>query len=393
MAPHTRWGIRQTLLLLQCCLGSIVHAQGLLGSNPALPQIHAGALAWADYDSDGDGDLLMAGEDSAGVAVVQLLRNDGPNFVPMPVPFSPMPAAACAWGDSDGDGDPDLLLTGRKRGKGRTEHWVNNGPAGFALHSPGLPGVQHGAVAYGDLDGDGDLDAIIAGANYDRGYISLVLENNGGVLREAGTGIEGFCTAQLATADLDGDSLPEVILCGRVQGGEPAFAAYHNLGGFQFTQLSGNVPAMPEGSLSLADFDLDGDPDLLASGASRPYGLGIWTTDGGTFSGTANLGLPGIALGDAQCLDFNGDGLQDFVYCGTEVGGGAVARAMRQLPGGGFSDHQPSHPLAGLHLCRIAVADWNGDGHPDFALSGVDGAGLGVAVLYRWDVPAGRFVR
>ena len=54
------------ILLLLLLFAPWVRAQSLVGSNPVLPQIHARTLAWADYDSDGDRDLLMSGNNGAG---------------------------------------------------------------------------------------------------------------------------------------------------------------------------------------------------------------------------------------------------------------------------------------------------------------------------------------
>lgn len=74
------------------------------------------------------------------------------------------------WADYDSDGDIDLLVRGEWLGQGeifgRSEVYVNNGGA-FTLGSEPLPaplmGNAGGAFTWFDVDSDGDLDYFVAG--------------------------------------------------------------------------------------------------------------------------------------------------------------------------------------------------------------------------------------
>ena len=91
---------------------------------------------------------------------------------PLPTIPSPYFAANFALGDVDGDGDADILIgTQSVPGaiiSGPAQLWINSGSASFTAVPPGvLPGASLSAaqVILRDLDGDGDLDALVAGSH------------------------------------------------------------------------------------------------------------------------------------------------------------------------------------------------------------------------------------
>ncbi len=379
-----------------------LHGQNFQGNNPALPQVHARTLAWSDYDNDGDDDLLAVGNDATGATVIRLLRNDNATtFVPVAVPFHPWPMGSAAWGDLDNDGDDDLIQTGmapgpvaRGGGQGAVALWRNNGAGNFTAAPCGLPGVRGGSAAWGDLDGDGDDDCVISGLNYDKGEVTVVGRNDGGVLNAVQTTLPGFCCGDLAVGDLGGSALPDLLLTGQDGKGNPLTRMYLNGGAMQFTASSaiGGMPDMMDGSVAIADMEGDGDGDLLAMGMASPWTLGLWRNIGGAVASSPAIGQVGATRGAVRWADFDNDGLMDFVYGGIEPNGAPVVRAMRQSPVGVFTDVQPGNALAELHGPQIAVADWSGDGFPDFALSGYSTGNQPVAILYKWNTTLNRFV-
>ena len=149
---------------------------------------------------------------------------------------------------------------------------------------------------------------------------------------------------------------------------------------------------MMDGSVAIADMEGDGDGDLLAMGMASPWTLGLWRNIGGAVASSPAIGQVGATRGAVRWADFDNDGLMDFVYGGIEPNGAPVVRAMRQSPVGVFTDVQPGNALAELHGPQIAVADWSGDGFPDFALSGYSTGNQPVAILYKWNTTLNRFV-
>jgi len=134
--------------------------------NAGLEGVEKGAAVWGDYDSDGDLDILLAG-DSSPQPTAEVYRNDSNDtFTDINARLQGVTESAVAWGDFDNDGDLDILLTGRNGTSRFANLYKNNSGASFSLFVPSgtpLTGVNESAVAWGDYDNDGDLDILLAG--------------------------------------------------------------------------------------------------------------------------------------------------------------------------------------------------------------------------------------
>jgi len=130
----------------------------------SLPGVYRSSVAWVDYDCDGDPDLLIAGVSATGPVTI-LFRNDNGTLTPGPT-FPGVADGALAWGDADQDGYPDLALSGRlSTGSGSLFagfYWNRAGV--FTNSQVDLPAMHFSAMAWGDLDYDGQLDLAMSGA-------------------------------------------------------------------------------------------------------------------------------------------------------------------------------------------------------------------------------------
>ncbi len=134
--------------------------------------------SWADYDRDGDMDLLMTR------AKTLLARNDGGTLVDS-TDEAKLPrfhiTEGIAWGDYDNDGWIDLLLTCTAFRDSPstffTRLYRNNGDGSFSdvSQESGLNQVRayHYGAAWGDYDNDGDLDILLIGAFGQQNYLFI----------------------------------------------------------------------------------------------------------------------------------------------------------------------------------------------------------------------------
>lgn len=271
------------------------------------------APALADLDGDGDLDAIVGREFPGDL---RYFENTGaaasPSFIERTGSLSPFPQSiavyarsAPAFGDLDGDGDLDLVLG---QVSGSFKYLKNTGSSSSPrfLSQTGTaspfgavaPTVSDSSPELADLDGDGDLDAVVG----DRGGLLGFLENTGSrglpafswrtgaASPVAGIDVEGSSKAALADLDADGDLDLTV-------GGIHSFVYYfRNTGsaaapGFLAVAESDNPfadynthPSLIKIFPELADLDGDGDFDAIFGDLD------------GDLTFLANIGSPATAV-------------------------------------------------------------------------------------------------
>lgn len=253
------------------------------------------SISWADYDNDGDFDLLIPSvfDFNNYTYRTALMRNDGPNgtggwiFTETDSVFAPTAHAQSIWADYDSDGDLDLLLINIA-----PIYWdetfiirYRNGGNGTFVgeYVLGSLGIEHGEGQWGDYDGDGDLDILVAGniRELDSTYTPVALriyrnDNETYVPVEviADPFSEGWWDFTAATwADYDSDGDMDILLAGHYNSGveiEGRARIYSNDNGV-FTDSGNELPAPHAsgshgGTFSWLDLDGEGDLDYFIAG-------------------------------------------------------------------------------------------------------------------------------
>jgi hypothetical protein len=194
---------------------------------------------------------------------------------------------AAALGDLEGDGDLDLFAAVIAPSQGRNTDpadrvLINDGSGDFADSGQRLGETDSTAVALGDLDGDGDLDALVGSG---RGAVVWINQGGAqggqdGTFALSGEGISSGQTRAVFLSDLDGDGDLDALIAGRRQA-----AIWWNDGQTAFTQSSQRFRYSKRHGLAIGDFNGDGQPDIFAAAYSSDYR--VWFNQGdGAFQTT-----------------------------------------------------------------------------------------------------------
>lgn len=258
------------------------------------------AVSWVDFDGDGRLDVHVANGDNCTddppPAPNRLYRNVGNGRFADVSGLLPLTAASgitldAVWLDYDFDGDQDLYL------------------------------------GNDDLDGQGN--ALLA--NTGRGFRD--------VSERAGAGLSRF-TMGVAAGDIDGDGRPdltstdigrEALLVGDAAGG---FAEQAQERGFGRERVAGGRESITWG-VALADFDLDADLDAFAAGGAlgserSPHDDALYLNDGDGRFDSFTVPAPGSGRSVAPA-DFDRDGDIDLLV--AQLGGSPMLLENRRARG------------------------------------------------------------
>lgn len=128
----------------------------------------SGDIAWADYDNDGDGDIIWTGVSgcSSGEGTSNVSINHGGTFSKSSIGFKDLISDVnLNVVDLNNDGILDLIPYGKPQ-EGRTEigFFLGSGASFDKLTLYEMArSYQNGGAAIGDIEGDGDIDVLIAG--------------------------------------------------------------------------------------------------------------------------------------------------------------------------------------------------------------------------------------
>ena len=344
-----------------------------------------------DLNRDGRMDLAGTGLTTARV----MIGNGDGTFQPRveyPATTSGQPQALAA-GDFNRDGVPDLILA------------INDPTIGFALitgrgdgsfnapvHFANVAGADSPAIAATDLDNDGNLD-VVAGHSFacyvapcaTATTITVMRGRGDGTFNAASVVAVGVETAAIGVGDFNRDGFKDLALAssrGRVRvllgRGDGTFA------GQTLTLIAEESLGMNNTDIDVADVNADLIDDLVVALAVNGSRTVILIGNGdGTFRELPFIQEPAIRIPQYQAVaDYNGDGRLDLAL--SLAWGSQGLMEIRNGNGDGtfgplvlyFAPPDKSS-IGGL---KVASGDFNGDGKADIAL-GWGGASIGLAVL------------
>jgi Tol biopolymer transport system component len=271
-------------------------------------------------------------------------------------------------GDLDNDGDLDAVFA--NMASNHSTVWLNDGKGQFEDTGQQLTQQGHG-LDLGDLDGDGDLDIFLTCAHYiGIGKPSVVYFNDGhGMFEESGqdlgdTGLSGN-GVNLLDIDNDGDLDAHVVYYERGPGEPDRVYLNDGQGGFTDSGL-----ALPEQVIAWGDLDTDGDVDIFAKVYDEGYKTLI--NDGsGSFTEGWTLQDDQAMDGDITLADFDSDGDLDALVANGFRSQGSFP-SMLFINDGTGRFIESGQLLNATQGADLAVGDLDGDGDLDVFVANMD---------------------
>lgn len=297
----------------------------------------------ADFDRDGHKDVLFVAEDTQQH---QLYLGDGRGGFTDVSDRLPRRSQgnALAIGDVNGDGLPDIVIgnsseprPGEAKPDPQDFLWINDRarPGHFVgTTSTGLPRDREDAqgIALADLDGDGDLDMVVANESPPN---RLFLNDGAGRFMDASDRLElkvPLETREVHVFDANGDDRPDILFLNLTSNNkgwdkDPQSRLLVNDGHGRFRDETGT--RLPKHRFSswggtVLDINRDGAPDLLIGAIDVPgfvpRQVRAWVNDGrGHFTDRTATVMPAQTVGRSWGMatgDLDGDGKADVIIGG-----------------------------------------------------------------------------
>jgi uncharacterized protein (TIGR03437 family) len=344
------------------------------------------ALLLADFNGDGRDDLAVAAagllpQNSGGVAI--LLGNANGTLAPAVSYKAGVAPTSLTTGDFNGDGRLDLAVANRgsagfpgvPNNTGDVSVLLGNGDATFQPAVPYAAGQGPASILAAYINRDAHLD--LAVANRDSGTLAVLLGTGVGTFQPALNSNVGYRPTYLGVGEFNGDLSCDLAILHR----DTATISVWLGNGDGSLRANGRYLAGAEiESFVIVPMEGFSRPTIVTPDASGPRTLVLHVDLDGTLVAPPvyplNFSSSTAATSSLTTADFNRDGKPDLATGGNDQ---AVLLLSKASPG--FSDAQPLRILRGgvaLPAQSVAAGDFNADGSPDLAVAhrGNDGISI-----------------
>lgn len=328
----------------------------------------SGSPLLVDVDKDGDLDAIVVGYKdevlfrNRGDAVFSKVTTGG-----LPTLGFRAKSLEIAAGDIDGDGDEDIFVACESQNR----LYLNDGKGNFKdITQKNLPQDSEISIAarFTDIDGDKDLDLIIANTDPLFGRQNRIYQNIGkGVFKDiTGTHAPKISdkTTGMTTGDFDGNGTIDVVFIDSGPGQSRKLWLNDGKGKFAVAAKAFPAIAFSNTSVGAADTDKDGDLDLVFTSYTgsihyfRNQGKARFVDDTTLVMPTK---MPRISI--FRLTDYDNDGDIDIV--GADMFSKAVLLGNFK---GRFMDQSLLMPENREYITALAAGDLDGDKDMDLLL-------------------------
>jgi trimeric autotransporter adhesin len=331
----------------------------------------------ADFDYDGDMDLVAMGTSTSTAAKIFKNTNPTGNFTSSNFSISDLTLNNAGTSltihpaDLDNDGKQDFVIGGT----GNLiilRNTSTSSSISFAQQTITTAGINYGRIKPLDVDNDGYLDLVVAG---NQSSVSVVK------LTWSGTTPSGSVTTVSLPSIIRGLCFSDVNLDGKLDLVYQIRPTTFTIGYILNNSTSGNVilgspteieTNIPQGSYSSvagdmtsADYDQDGDLDIVYATSGGATSL-IWIksqTGNLTYGASTSIGnmTSGIPSG-LRSVDLNGDGKLDILITGGSNGAPTKGILNKHLSGSITSSSFHTVTYISNGMWGAAFEDFNNDG-------------------------------
>jgi hypothetical protein len=330
-------------------------------------------VAWADLNGDGKPDLVVVNRYDYTVGVL-LGKGDG-TFQKQVTYATGVQPTSVAIGDFNGDGKLDLAISNYS--DNTVGILLGNGDGTFQAEKTYATGNGPSVVSIADFNGDGKLDLVVT--NYSDNTVDILLGNGDGTFQAAtayATGVQPSC---VAVGDLNGDGRPDLVTCDSADNTISVLLGKGD-GSFQprVTYAVGYTPY----SVAIADLNGDGKQDVavvnstldvIAFPPTNPVSVLLGNGDG-TLQSPKSYAVGNVPI-SITVADFNGDGKPDLAVTNRND------NTVSVLFGNGDGSFQPQVIApTGKEPTSVVAADFTGSGRPDLAIANLSDNTVSVLV-------------
>ena len=300
-------------------LAAIVAVDGL-GYTPL-------GLGSGDFNGDGNLELIVTAGD-AGAYDARIYQGDGTgqfSFMTTVQSGGESPGAVTT-ADFNGDGNLDFAVANSRGSGSGVSVFMGDGVGGFSIaqNISDTSTIAAKDIVAGDFDHDGDVDIAIP---------QMVLFNNGSGVFSHSVGIGVTNPRAMALGDMNQDGWVDAIILGSAEvviwknNGDGTFSATH-----QYPETRDFTPSLR--GLSVADFDLDSQLDVVFGDELNDEARILTGNGDGTLSATSLSFSVGNEPWNVVSEDWNTDGYPDVGAVYRNGGNAPAASILLQQPSG-----------------------------------------------------------